>query len=452
MITGLLNALSVSAQQFLSPIFKNGERVCFVGNSITQSGGYQHYIYLYHATRFPEHKVTFFNCGVGGDVTLNILKRIDSDVFVYKPDHLVLKVGMNDVNRPLYAEKLRGDTTVEKKKVLALDAYRKNTEELVRQFTTYTPNVTLIKPSIYDQTAALETENMYGANDALRLLGDHIGYLGTKYKTDVVDFWTPMNDINLREQKKDPRFTIVGNDRIHPGSLGHLVMAYQFLKTKNAPAFVSKMAVDIRGKNEASVNCKITDLIGKPDFVSFKCLEGSLPFPVPDDAREAIALVPFQEDLNKEIVKISGLKKGLYDLLIDKVRIGSWSSADLEGGVNIALINETPQHQQAMTVLKQCVLIRQLQGNLRLLKRVENRELEQMGMPFSIDAVGRYLSERLESKYKNERYEFNRKLFADYMTIKPQEQAITERIPVEVDRLYTMNKPTTHLFEVRKHE
>jgi lysophospholipase L1-like esterase len=454
LIACVLNPLGVSAQHVFSPIFKNGETVCFVGNSITQNGGYQHYIYLYHATRFPDHKVAFYNCGVGGDVAAHILRRIQDDVFIHNPDHLVLMVGMNDINRTLYAEKLRGDTAVARRKLSALETYRKDTEELVRQFTKRKSGVTLIKPSIYDQTAVLETENMYGANDALGLLGKHIDYLGRKYGAGIVDFWTLMNEINLREQKKDPKFTIVGKDRIHPESRGHLVMAYQFLKTKKAPAYVSKIVVRAQGRQneDESINCKITDLIRKPDLISFHCLEGSLPFPVPDNAREAIVLVPFQKELNNETLQVSGLATGMYDVLIDSIHVDTWSATDLGTGVNIALIDRTPQYQQAMDVLRQCTLIRQLQGNLRQLKRVENRELEAMTGLFSIDAVGKYLTQRLETKYKNDRYEFNQKLFSDYMTIKPKEGDIAARIPHEVDKLYTLNKPTTHLFEIRRHE
>jgi endoglucanase len=41
-------------------LFKNGERVCFVGNSITNNGEFHHNILLYYITRFPEKEVTSF--------------------------------------------------------------------------------------------------------------------------------------------------------------------------------------------------------------------------------------------------------------------------------------------------------------------------------------------------------------------------------------------------------
>lgn len=440
------------AQNKFSPFFKNNDRVCFVGNSITQSGGFHHYIYLYYATRFPDEKISFYNCGVGGDIASSILMRMQEDVLVNKPSHLVLMVGMNDVNRPLYAEINRGDTTIERKKKQAFVKYQRDTEELVKRFKAYTQNVILIKPSIYDQTSAIATENMYGANDALQLFGDHIAYLAAKYETRIVDFWNILNDLNKQEQQKNPQFTIIGNDRIHPGSAGHLIMAYQFLKSINAPAYVAKMVISNNEKqsHDESINCDIRNLVYRPDYVSFKGKSGSLPFPVPENAHEAISLIPFNTDLNNEMLKISGLKEGMYDLLIDDLVIDTYSSEDFKVGINIALKKNTPQYQQALKVLEQCAQIKQLQGQLRLLKRVEYRELENFGTNISIDSVGEFLAARLENKYKNNRYEFNKKLFTDYMDIKPRENEIPENIRSKEDALYKMNRPVSHSYVIRK--
>lgn len=60
--------LSGVAQQ-VAP-FRSGDRVAFVGNSITDGGHYHSYIWLYYMTRFPEMRMQMFNCGVGGDTAL----------------------------------------------------------------------------------------------------------------------------------------------------------------------------------------------------------------------------------------------------------------------------------------------------------------------------------------------------------------------------------------------
>ena len=54
------------AQQEI-PQFQAGDRVAFIGDSITHGGHYHSYIWLYYMTRFPNMPLFFLNCGLGGD-------------------------------------------------------------------------------------------------------------------------------------------------------------------------------------------------------------------------------------------------------------------------------------------------------------------------------------------------------------------------------------------------
>ena len=49
--------------QELKP-FKDGDRVAFLGNSITEAGFYESYIWLYYMTRFPDMKIRIMNGGI----------------------------------------------------------------------------------------------------------------------------------------------------------------------------------------------------------------------------------------------------------------------------------------------------------------------------------------------------------------------------------------------------
>lgn len=66
------------------PVFKEGERVAFVGNSITCGGHYHSYIWLYYMTHFPNRRIDVFNEGVGGDVAKQMSQRLDK-VFEHNP-------------------------------------------------------------------------------------------------------------------------------------------------------------------------------------------------------------------------------------------------------------------------------------------------------------------------------------------------------------------------------
>ena len=85
---------SANAQQ-VAP-FKAGDRVAFVGNSITDGGHYHSYIWLYYMTHFPGERLWMANCGIGGDTAGQILQRLDGDVFAKRPNIITLTFGMND--------------------------------------------------------------------------------------------------------------------------------------------------------------------------------------------------------------------------------------------------------------------------------------------------------------------------------------------------------------------
>ena len=74
----LVACICVQAQS-VAP-FQKGDRVTFVGNSITDGGHYHSYIWLYYMTHFPKMRLWMANCGVGGDTAKEILARFDDDV------------------------------------------------------------------------------------------------------------------------------------------------------------------------------------------------------------------------------------------------------------------------------------------------------------------------------------------------------------------------------------
>lgn len=69
-------------------MFKDGETVCFLGDSITAGGRYYNVISDYYLTRFPERTIRFVNAGRSGDSAGGSLKRLQEDVIEKKPASL----------------------------------------------------------------------------------------------------------------------------------------------------------------------------------------------------------------------------------------------------------------------------------------------------------------------------------------------------------------------------
>lgn len=340
--------------------FKNGDTVCFVGDSITHGGTYHSIVMLYYATRFPDRAIQSFNCGIGGDRANGIMSdekfRLNVDILGHKPTVATIMLGMNDIGHTDYYAPGKDAPDAEKKRQRSLEVYDESMQKLIGALKKGGARIILITPSIYDETTKLESARKdvaVGANGALGKCAEKVHAWAKQGGAGIVNFHETMNAINPRAQAKDPAFTIVGPDRVHPGPIGHFVMAYTFLKAQGLPREVATIGIDARAaKASGAVNCTIGGVKAGPTSVIFDCTEKALPLVVPDDAKPALALVPFMKDLNEEKLIVTGLAAGSYELKIDEQVIGEYAAVDLLAGINLAENAKTPQYQQSAAATK----------------------------------------------------------------------------------------------------
>lgn len=333
-------------------LFRDGEMVCFLGDSITAGGRYQAIIADYYLTRFPDRTIRFANAGRSGDSAGGSLSRLQQDVINKQPTSVAIMFGMNDVNRGAYVA--HPDDKQQAAQQQALEGYKANMAKVVGRIRSEAgePRLLFLTPSPFDQTVVLDKENNQpGCNDGLGRCAAIVRELAAKNNATVVDFHGPMTALNFERQKQDPKWTIVGGDRVHPGAPGHLMMAWLFLKTQGAPSIVSKVTVDATaGRAIESVNAQVT-AVGQADGgVTFTVLEKALPFPVDPAAKPLLQLVPIETDLNQELLSVTGLADGLYEVRIDGAVAGRHTGAELARGINLAFNEATPQGKQAQRV------------------------------------------------------------------------------------------------------
>lgn len=335
-------------------LFKDGEIVCFLGDSITNRGQFQNTIYNYYLTRFPEWTIRFVNAGRSGDSAGGALGRLQEDVVDRKPTSVAVMFGMNDVNRGAYVSNPDEKKLAAQKQ--ALDGYRKNMEKLTERIRTEAgePRLIFITPSPFDQTVVLEkNNNQPGCNDGLGRCGEIVRELAAKNNGAIVDFHGPMTAFNLEQQKKDPKYTIVGGDRVHPGAQGMLMMAWLFLKTQGVSPVVSMVAVDAASARATrSVNAQVTAVAKKGGGLTFTIRSKALPLPIDPAAKSMLAVLPVEKDLNQELLAVVGLADGDYELKIDGETVGCYAAAELAKGINLAFNEKTPQFKQAQAVAR----------------------------------------------------------------------------------------------------
>jgi lysophospholipase L1-like esterase len=262
-------------------------------------------------------RLKFINCGISGDSASGMMWRLQKDVFANNATVATLSAGMNDVNRGLYSQtKVPEDAENSKRK--AIDGFKQIIQRISDALTAKGVRQIFITPTIYDENFESTVESLRGVNGALGECSDFIMELGKTRNIPVVDLWHPMNEINQKHQQADPAFTLIGKDRIHPGPMGHLVMAYLFLDQTNAPQDVWRLSIDAKSKKVMEQkNAEATNIEAMPSGLAFSNKEMALPFPVLEDAKQAYDLVPFTDRLNQQVLQIRNLAVGNYSLKIN---------------------------------------------------------------------------------------------------------------------------------------
>lgn len=92
-------------------VLKEGQRVVFSGDSITDCGrrggdapygsGYVSEVISLIQARYPALNVTYFNAGVSGNTVQQLSDRWEDDVLAHKPDWITVKIGINDLHRTM---------------------------------------------------------------------------------------------------------------------------------------------------------------------------------------------------------------------------------------------------------------------------------------------------------------------------------------------------------------
>jgi len=450
-LLGFLDRIAAQTQS-LTP-FQPGERIVFVGNSITEQGYYESYIWLYYMLHFPGRRITVYNGGIGGDRAKNILDRFDDDVLPKKPTTICLTFGMNDSG---YFEFLQANAdSTAKARVEECRGYFGSIQEKLRQ---YTPaKKILITSSLYDETVK-NPKNYYPKKSAAM---QEIVAFQEKAAQDnhwgFVDFFHPMTEITLREQKKDPTFTLTGPDRIHPGNAGHFVMAWLFLKQQGlAGQPVADIVIDATsGKTERSDNCRISALSATPGDLQFDYLASSLPFPQdsiprlwgnPQRQTEALDIIPFNEEMNREKLTVKGLGEGDFSLTIDGYPIGRWTGTQLGKGINLATLKNTPEYDQAMSILWLNEERMALEAKLRAYYWLQFDYFRDIGLMYADNAVATDSVNRTAVKNwfvasKKDNYRAAR-----YAAVREGWQ---KEMDVVVEEIYKVNRPCKHTIRIK---
>ena len=435
--------------QTLKP-FKGGDRVAFVGNSITDGGHYHSYLWLYYMTRFPQERLWMMNCGIGGDTSNEIMLRLQGDVIDRRPNTIFLTYGMNDAGLfELFAD--TADVWSEQRIAQA----RANLHMMAAQLKALPDTrIVMVGTSPYDAQARIEN-NVFPrkADNITRMVADQ-EQVARQNEWEFINFNDLMTRYNSERQREDSTFTLCGSDRIHPDNDGHMYMAYLVLKAQGLMGLpVADVRIDAKtSQTIRQEQCTVSSLAVAGDRVEFDYLAASLPYPLDTIARGGMEfkrpqsrirdLVPdFQREMNAELLTVSNLKKGKYLLQIDENTIDTLTSERLAEGINMADYMQTPQMQQARRLMILNEDRWEMERRLRDWAWVEFDYFKKNGIcdVASPEAHAMYERDRQTNWWLASRRDIY------YKMENPATKAACEAyMQTLVDEIYRLNRPHTH--------
>ena len=347
---GALAALGLGTAHADTPLqkasvfpFHDGDRVVFLGDSITEQKLYTTYLETYLLTRFPTWSLSFRNAGWGGDTSylrqrgLPPPQALQRDVIALKPTVVTIDFSMNDASYGSFQQD-------------KYDLHIAGQNQIVQQL-----KAAGIRPIMLTSSAVEKNEqgdDLVGYNQTLEQFAAGDAAVAAKAGIPFADQFHPFVDAINRLRSINPSLRLSG-DAVHPGNAGHLMMADSILTGLNAPALVSSATLSARhGSVVSTVGAYITNVVAmKNGGLSFQRRDRALVFPIEPAARPILQLVPVADDLDRYMLQIIDLAPGEYTVSVNGVTISRFSAAQLADGVNLSYY-DSPLSAPGMEILK----------------------------------------------------------------------------------------------------
>ncbi len=311
-------------------MLRKGDRLAICGDSITEQKRYSVIMETYLTACTPELEITCRQYGWSGEQAGGFLRRMESDVLRFKPTIATTCYGMNDFRYVPFNEAIAAE-------------YRNNETAMVQAFKQAGARVLLGSSGIID-TVPHWVKSASGTKEDLNLALSKFRNIGIGVaKAESVGFadvYRPMLLADFQAEKlHGPDFMVSGKDGVHPGWAGQVIMAYAFIKGLGLDGNLGTITYD-PAANKATATAGHEVLSSADGTITLR--SSKLPFcggpgdlKNDDSIRAGLALVPFDDELNRFILKIESTAATSYE-----VRWGetsrSYTADQMKAGINLA--------------------------------------------------------------------------------------------------------------------
>lgn len=313
-----------SAQLILS----KGDRVVIIGDSITEQKLYSRYIEDYLIACQPQLNLWVYQLGWGGEWAGGFLQRMDSDLLPLKANVITTCYGMNDGGSKPWDE-----STGQK--------YQADMKALVERAKAAGMKVVVGSPGAVD-TDFFRGPNATPAqyNDVM----DHLKAIDRQLAAEEGVVFANVHDplmsaMSAAKSAMGKEYHVCGGDGVHPQANGHVVMAYAFLKAMGFDGDLGTIRVDLAGVTTATGGHKVlSSRGGRVEIESTRypfCFQGDGNEKSPKSMRSILPYVPFNDDLNRLTLVVSGLESDRAKVTWG-AQTRSFSREQLAKGINLA--------------------------------------------------------------------------------------------------------------------
>ncbi len=308
--------------------FRNGDRVLFWGDSITDNAHWAISLETWVRCRYPRWRLDFINLGWGGDKTSNWnrLER-DLDCFkTFKPTLVFIKLGMNDGEYKEFSDEtcniyLQGIKNI-------LDIFKKRGN----------PRVILSTPTAYESDVVTPNNKVIRSYyvETLRKMSDRLMILAREKKIPVLDLNLFYNNAMMAYKRLDAELKFSG-DAVHPAVTGNALICWLMLISMRADGRISSFEFDVStGERLRVTGQKLTSIKKEESGFAMKRVLQSFPFITRLEEDLSVDPRPWYDILNCHFLRITGLKSKYCKLVFENKLMGVFSREECEKGINTA--------------------------------------------------------------------------------------------------------------------
>lgn len=200
---------------------KKGERIVFIGDSITEDGrfqdtdmlgkGYVRIIHEFLQAKYPDRTRQIINEGISGNRIVDLEQRWQADVLDHHADLVSISIGVNDVWRQLDCPEMEQ---------VYPEQFEKIYQSLLSSLQEYPDmQVVLVEPTIIEEDADSEGN---------RLLQDYVAIV-KKMSLDYDTLLVPLHHIFTSHLRRYPDQRLT-TDGVHMNDRGRQLMAAAWLE------------------------------------------------------------------------------------------------------------------------------------------------------------------------------------------------------------------------------